>query len=112
MVAYSIVLVIPTSTEWIEDYVPVADRLTEQYGGKILTGSSWEQLEHSTATEDGGFPVMPPETIQIVIEWPNQEAAKSFMADPEYAPFLKMRTDGSKSFHYLVQGSDIPLPSI
>ena len=94
---YSILDVTPKKDEWIPNYLPVANRLVTKYGGKYLARTaSHEQLE-GTPQEAG---------LRIVLEWPSKEAAQAFMNDPEYAPHLKARTEGSISNHYLIEGKD------
>ena len=97
MAYYSVLDVTPTSEEWIPGYVPVASNLLAKHGGKYLarTGSH-EQIEGS------GKPV----GLRIIVEWPSKEAANNFMSDPEYAPHLKARSEGSVSNHFLIEGKD------
>lgn len=94
---YSILAVTPTQEDWISNYLPTATKLVSKYGGKYIarTGSH-EQLEGE------------PETValRIIIEWPSKQAAVDFMKDPEYAPHLRARTEGSVSNHFLVEGKD------
>lgn len=97
MTAYSILAVTPTEDSWIPDYIGPANALVAKHGGKYLARTAThEQVEG----EDS------PSALRIVIEWPNAEAAKAFMADPDYVPHLKARTAGSQSFHFLVEGQD------
>ncbi len=44
--------------------------------------------------------------LRVIIEWPSKEAAMAFINDPEYAPHLKARTEGSVSNHYLIEAKD------
>ncbi|MCV0427747.1 MAG: DUF1330 domain-containing protein [Roseibium sp.] len=97
MAYYSVLAVTPTSEGWVSDYLGPANRLVAQYGGKYLARtSSHEQLEGEAQGS----------TLRIVIEWPSREAAVNFMQDAEYAPYLKARTEGSNSFHFLIAGKD------
>ncbi|MEM6441198.1 MAG: DUF1330 domain-containing protein, partial [Pseudomonadota bacterium] len=97
MTAYSILAVTPTDDAWIPDYIGPANALVAKHGGKYLARTAThEQVEG----EDS------PSALRIVIEWPNADAAKAFMADPDYVPHLKARTAGSRSFHFLVEGRD------
>ena len=102
MVYYSIVAVIPTSNnmDWLNEYIPVAERLTEAYGGKLLTGHDWEQIE---GQQDAA---MDRQAMQVLIQWPSKQAALDFMDDPAYQPALELRTRETSSVHYLVAGSD------
>ena len=100
MTHYSVLDVTPTSQDWIEDYLPTANRLIAKHGGTYLarTGAH-ERLEGDGSDDTDG-------TLRIIIEWPSAEAAKAFMTDPEYQPHLKARHDGSVSNHYLIAGKD------
>ena len=94
---YSILAVTPTSEEWIPDYLPVANQLVAKHGGKYLARTAnHEQVEGEAQTAG----------LRIVLEWPSHEAAVNFMNDPDYAPHLAARTDGSVSHHYLIEGKD------
>ncbi|MEL6195424.1 MAG: DUF1330 domain-containing protein [Myxococcota bacterium] len=94
---YSILEVTPNTDAWIANYLPVANRLVAKHGGKYLARTtSHERLEGT-----GGNAA-----LRIVLEWPTKEAAEAFMKDPDYAPHLRARTDGSTSHHYLVEGKD------
>ena len=94
---YSVLDVTPKSQDWIAGYLPTANRLVAKYGGVYLSRTgSHEQVEgdkHDAA-------------LRIVIQWPSKQAALDFMNDPEYAPHLKARTEGSLSHHYLIEGKD------
>ena len=97
MAYYSVLDVTPTTDRWIPDYLPTANKLVEQHGGKYLARTAThEQVEGS------GEPV----GLRIVIEWPSKQAALNFMNDPEYVPHLKARTSGSVSNHYLIEAKD------
>jgi len=97
MAYYSVLEVSPTSEDWIPNYLPTANKLVAQYGGKYLarTGSH-EQVEGE------GEEV----ALRIIIEWESKENALAFMKDTEYAPHLQARTAGSKSNHFLIEGKD------
>ncbi|MEO1518174.1 MAG: DUF1330 domain-containing protein [Bacteroidota bacterium] len=97
MAYYSVLDVTPTVDAWIPDYLPTANRLVAKHGGKYLARTaSHEQVEGEV--QQAG--------LRIILEWPSKEAAMAFMNDPEYAPHLKARTDGSVSHHYLIEGKD------
>ena len=94
---YSVLDVTPTTDAWIPEYLPTTNRLVAKHGGKYLarTGSH-EQLEGDAQAA----------ALRVVMEWPSKEAAEAFMNDPEYAPHLKARTEGSVSRHYLIEAKD------
>ena len=90
--------------DWLNEYIPVAERLTEAYGGKLLTGHDWEQIE---GQQDAA---MDRQAMQVLIQWPSKQAALDFMDDPAYQPALELRTRETNSVHYLVAGSDEDVP--
>ena len=97
MTFYSILAVTPNSEDWIPDYLPAANALVAKHGGTYLARtSSHEQLEGLDQ----------PSALRIIIEWPTKDAARAFMDDPDYAPHLNARTNGSSSVHFLVEGKD------
>jgi uncharacterized protein (DUF1330 family) len=94
---YSVLDVTPTDDAWIPNYLPVANKLVAQYGGKYLARTAkHEQAEGDTDAVG----------LRVIIQWPSKEAALKFMNDPEYAPHLKARTEGSVSNHYLIEARD------
>ena len=96
MACYSVLAVTPTIQDWVPGYVPAANELVAKHGGRYLARTtSHERLEGEGEA-----------ALRIVIEWPSKEAAKAFMADPEYSQHLAARTAGSESHHYLIQGTD------
>ena len=97
MAYYSVLAVTPTTDAWIPDYIPVTNAAVARHGGKYLarTGSH-EQVEGPDQ----------PAGLRVLIEWPSKEAAMNFMNDPEYGPQLQARTNGSNSFHFLIEGKD------
>lgn len=97
MAYYSIMAVTPTTDDWIPDYIEPANRLVAKHGGTYLARTAnHEQLEGSTQQA----------ALRIVIQWPSKEAALAFMADPGYLPHLEARTNGSQSYHFLVEAKD------
>lgn len=94
---YSVLDVTPTTEEWIPDYLPVANRLVAKHGGKYLARTGNHEQTEGEKKEAA---------LRVILEWPSKEAAVAFMNDPEYAPHLKARTEGSVSHHYLIQAKD------
>ena len=94
---FSVLDVTPKTDEWIPDYLPTANKLVAKHGGKYLARTaSHEQVEGDTQQA----------ALRIIIEWPSKESAINFMEDPDYAPHLKARTNGSISHHYLIAAQD------
>ncbi|MEO0344990.1 MAG: DUF1330 domain-containing protein [Pseudomonadota bacterium] len=97
MTYYSILAVTPTNDLWVQDYIGPANALVDKHGGKYLARTAnHEQIEGEAQ----------PAALRIVIEWPSMQAAKDFMSDPGYLTHLKARTDGSDSYHFLVEAKD------
>ena len=94
---YSVLAVTPTTEDWIPDYIAPANKLVAKHGGKYLARTAThEQIEGDSQ----------PAALRIIIEWPSADAARAFMADPEYAPHLRARTAGSDSVHFLIAATD------
>ena len=97
MTCYSVLAVTPTSEDWIPDYIGPANSLVAEYGGRYLARTAdHEQVEGKAS----------PAALRIVIEWPSKDAAKGFMNDDRYVPHLKTRTEGSESYHFLIEAID------
>ena len=97
MAYYSVLEVTPLTEDWIPDYLPTANKVIAEHGGKYLARTaSHEQLEGPERAA----------ALRILIEWPSREAAVSFMENPEYKPHLEDRHAGSTSYHWLIEGKD------
>ncbi|WP_370195467.1 MULTISPECIES: DUF1330 domain-containing protein [Aurantimonas] len=97
MTAYSVLEVTPTNADWVEDYLPTANKVIARHGGRYLARTqSHEQIE--------GEPY--DVALRIIIEWPSVAAAKAFQSDPEYTPHLQQRLANSRSVHAVVEGRD------
>lgn len=97
MTYYSYLNVTPKNDAWIEDYLPVANRLIAKHGGKYLARTAeHEQVE---GEPDGT-------ALRIIIEWPSKDAAIAFENDPEYKPHLQARLANSDSDHFLIAAKD------
>jgi len=42
----------------------------------------------------------------VILEWPDAQAARDFVNDPDYAPYLEARHKGSTSVHFIIDGKD------
>ena len=94
---FSVLDVTPTTDAWIPNYLPRYNKLLAKHGGiYVARTANHEQVEGETQEA----------ALRIVIQWPSKEAANNFMNDPEYAPHLKARTEGSVSHHYLIEAKD------
>lgn len=97
MSAYSVLEVTPENDAWIEDYLPVANKIIARHGGKYLARTATHEVLEGEDREVG---------LRIVIEWPDMDAARAFENDPEYKPHLAARLTNSRSHHALVEGQD------
>lgn len=97
MTYYSVLAVTPTTEDWIPNYIGPANALVKEYGGKYLART----IEHEQIEGEDQ-----PAALRIIIEWPSKDAAIGFMNDERYLPHLKARTDGSESYHYLIEAKD------
>ena len=95
MTYYSVLAVTPTSKDWIPGYVEPTEALVNKHGGKYLARTA----SHECLEGEGQDAA-----LRVIIEWPSKEAAEAFMSDPDYAPLLKARTEGSNSHHFLIEG--------
>lgn len=94
---YSFINCTPTTDEWIPGYVPVATKLVHKHGGAYLARTGNHQQLEGEADQVA---------LRVLVEWPSKEAAENFMADPEYAPHFKGRSEGAVNTHFLVAGND------
>ena len=63
MTYYSVLAVTPRNEEWIEDYLPVADRLVVKYGGKYLARTANHETIEGVSSDVA---------LRIIIEWPSK----------------------------------------
>jgi uncharacterized protein (DUF1330 family) len=67
---YSVPDVVPASADWIPAYLPVANKLMVQHGGKYPAGIA----SHGQVEGDGSAI-----GLGVIIQYPAKEAANSFM---------------------------------
>ncbi len=94
---YSIVSVTPSSEDWIPSYLEAVGPLVAKHGGKYLARTA----SHERVEGDGPDPA-----LQVIIEWPSEEAQNAFYADPDYQPHKAARISGSESHLFSVAGKD------
>lgn len=97
MTCFSVLEVTPTSQDWIPAYLPATGALVAKHGGTYVARTA----DHERLEGDG-----PAVALRIIIQWPTKDAAKAFMADPDYAEHLAARTAGSASSHVLIEATD------
>lgn len=97
MTAYSVLAVTPTDDSWIPGYIEPVGKIIAKHGGKyIARTANHEQVEG----EDQ------PAALRVILEWPDAQAARDFVNDPDYAPYLEARHKGSTSVHFIIDGKD------
>ncbi|HKS87319.1 MAG TPA: DUF1330 domain-containing protein [Pseudolabrys sp.] len=98
MAVYMIADIRITDDKWVPAYAASAHELVHKHGGKYLSRSG------NVKTLEGN----PLDTNLIaLIQFPSAEAVKSFLADPEYAPFATARKNGSESRFQLIDDTDL-----
>lgn len=95
---YAVVRVTLIDESWVADYLPAVTALVHKHGGKYLVRTkTMDRLE--------GGAELP--SVFVIIEWPSEQAARAFYADPEYQPYLQKRLAGAENEFVLVAGEDI-----
>jgi uncharacterized protein (DUF1330 family) len=95
---YTVAELSVTGRGWARDYVKDVTPMVERYGGRYLARtSSFEQLEGDRD----------PPQIVMLIEWPDERAARAFYESEEYRPYRERRLAGSRGQFVLVAGEDI-----
>jgi uncharacterized protein (DUF1330 family) len=81
----------------IPEYAAAVHDIVHKHGGKYLSRSA------SVKTLEG----RPRDTTLIaLLQFPSEEAVKDFATDPAYAPYAKMRIEGSDSRFQLIDDTD------
>jgi uncharacterized protein (DUF1330 family) len=95
MAAYIIGRVQMRDPPWVAEYGPKTGALVTKHGGKfIVRGGKMERLE--------GKEALP--SVMVVLEFPSMEQATAWYNDPDYAPLIKLRQQGSDVELTLVDG--------
>ncbi len=94
MAAYVIGALTIHNTDWQQEYGTKMPALIQKYGGKLLARAPAGQLE--------GEPLL--HGVTVMIEFPTQEQAQAWHADPDHAPLQKLRQGGSHMDMMLVNG--------
>jgi uncharacterized protein (DUF1330 family) len=98
MTAYVIADIKVTDDGWVPEYAALAPEFVHRHGGKYLSRSG------NVKTLEG----MPLDTSLIAImEFPTAMAAEAFVNDPDYAPFVAARRQGSESRFQLIDDTDV-----
>ena len=98
MAAYLIGEVIVTDESWVSSYAKNVHDIVHKHGGKYLSRSAnIEQVEGKPSEA----------SLIALVEFPDLDAAKSFIDDPEYQEFRESRMNGSVSTAYIIDSSDV-----
>ena len=98
MTVYVIADVEVTDDAWIPEYAEKVHDIVHKHGGKYLSRSgNIEVLE--------GEPL--PTTLIALLAFPNAEAVKAFVTDPDYAQFGNARQAGSNSRFQMIDDTDV-----
>ena len=98
MTAYVIADIKVTNDGWVPAYAASVHDLVHKHGGKYLSRSG------NVKTLEG----KPLDTTLIALmQFPSAKAAEAFVADPQYAPFVAKRRDGSESRFQLIDDTDL-----
>jgi uncharacterized protein (DUF1330 family) len=97
MSVYVIADIKVTDASWIPEYAKAVHDIVHKHGGKYLSRSA------NVKTLEG----KPLDTTLIaLLQFPNEEAVKAFATDPAYAPYAKIRKEGSDSRFQLIDDTD------
>jgi uncharacterized protein (DUF1330 family) len=97
MTVYVIADIKVKDSAWIPEYAAAVHDIVHKHGGKYLARSA------NVKTLEG----KPLDTTLIaILQFPSEEAAKAFTTDPAYAPYGKMRQEGSESRFQLIDDTD------
>jgi NAD(P)H dehydrogenase (quinone) len=87
MTAYMTVVLTVTDTEWIGEYIRHVPPIMERHGGRPVTVSGLVDVLEGD--------VIPSQIAHFA--FPNMEALKAFMEDPEYLPWKEARQAGANT---------------
>jgi uncharacterized protein (DUF1330 family) len=97
MTAFIIADVQVKDPSWIPEYAAAVHDIVHRHGGKYLSRSAKVQTLEGKPLDT---------TLIALLQLPTEEAARAFATDPAYAPYAKMRKEGSDSRFQLIDDSD------
>jgi uncharacterized protein (DUF1330 family) len=98
MTVYVIADIKITDDKWVPAYAASVHGLVHKHGGKYLSRSG------NVKTLEGKPRAT---TLIALMAFPTAGAARAFVTDPEYAPFVAARQDGSVSEFQLIDDTDV-----
>jgi len=98
MAAYIFGTLIVDNWDWYREYKRVTEALVAKHGGRYLVkGGKNEKLEGDQRVADA----------IVLIEFPDDDAARSWYSDPDYANMIALRKNsGVRTELVLVEGFD------
>ena len=98
MTAFLIADIKITDDKWVPNYAASVHTIVHKHGGKYLARSgNVTTLEGATADT----------SLIAIMAFPSAKQAHDFIADPDYAPHLAARRNGSNSRFQLIDDSDV-----
>lgn len=98
MSAYLLGMIKVTDGAWAAGYGAGVTEIVERHGGRYLSRSG---NIHVAEGDDADL------TAIAVLEFPDVEAAKGFLADPEYVEHAAARRAGSVSRFFVIDDTDL-----
>ena len=98
MRAYLIALITVTDDAWVGRYLAEVPGLVERHGGRYLARGGKHRALEGDVTDPN---------VVALLEFPDTPSLDAFLADPDYAPHLEARKNGSVSRFFAVEGTDI-----
>jgi uncharacterized protein (DUF1330 family) len=86
---------------WIPEYASAVHDIVHKQGGRYLARSANVTTLEGSSLDN---------TLIAILQFPNAEAVKAFASDPAYAPYGRMRKEGSDSRFQLIEILTPPEP--
>lgn len=101
MTAFLIASMVVQNVGWLADYVATVPLIVRRHGGTYI-GVSKSPPDAIELVEG----VMSPPDVFAILAFPSADAAKAFLADPEYAACRAKRRAGTESNFWLFENND------
>ena len=101
MSAYMITLITFHNLDWVAEYMVKVPPIVHSHGGKYLAVA--KGVPNAVELVEGDAPA--PNNI-VIFTFPSIEAVKSFLEDPEYAPYKKARIAGTESIFFAFENDE------
>lgn len=98
MSVYLIADIEVTDDGWVPEYAAHVHDIVARHGGRYLSRSGKVETLEGDA---------PPSTLIAIIEFPDRAAVHAFAQDPDYAPYLAARREGSVSRLRVIDDTDL-----